>query len=99
MGGHDDAMEWTEDCERFFLEILAERVKRHVDGSSIFTLTDWFNMDEQIFLKFAIRYGPDKLKGKYHRLRIRHNKFGELISDADVKWDPLSGKVVADDTV
>ena len=99
MHGHDDAMESTEDCERFFLEILAERVKRHVNGSSFFTLTDWFNMDEQIFLKFAIRYGPDKLKGKYHRLRFRHNKFGELISDADVKWDPLSGKVVADDTV
>lgn len=99
MRGHDDAMEWTEDCERFFLEILAERVKRHVNGSSSFTSTDWFNMDEQIFLKFAIRYGPDKLKGKYHRLRIRHIKFGELINDADVKWDPLSGKVVADDTV
>ncbi|GKA49193.1 L10-interacting MYB domain-containing protein [Tanacetum coccineum] len=99
MGGHDHAMEWTEDCEKFFLEILAERVKRHVNGSSVFTLTDWFNMDEQIFLKFAIRYGPDKLKGKYHRLRIRHIKFGELIDDADVKWDPLSGKVVADDTV
>nr|GEV61201.1 hypothetical protein [Tanacetum cinerariifolium] len=56
-------------------------------------------MDEQIFLKFAIRYGPDKLKGKYHRLRSRHIKFGELIDNSDVKWDPLSGKVVADDTV
>ncbi|XP_023735060.1 uncharacterized protein LOC111882929 [Lactuca sativa] len=56
-------------------------------------------MDEQIFMKFAIRYGPEKLKGKYHRMRSVHTKFSELINHTGVTWDAASGKVFANDTV
>ncbi|CAI9261546.1 unnamed protein product [Lactuca saligna] len=49
-------------------------------------------MDEQIFMKFAIRYGPEKLKGKYHRMRSVHTKFSELINHTGVTWDATSGK-------
>lgn len=99
MTGRSDAMEWTEDREKYFLEMLVERVGRDLNGSPVFKGNDWIEMDEQIFLKFALRYGPYKLKGKYHRLRSVHTKFGELINNSGVTWDALSGKVSASDTV
>ncbi|PWA79467.1 hypothetical protein CTI12_AA206250 [Artemisia annua] len=96
MRGHDDAMEWAEDCERFFLEILAERVKRHVNGSSFFTLTDWFNMDEQIFLKFAIRYvvADDTVWDKF----FQRDKSFKAFKRKGCKLYPLLTEVFGDPT-
>ena len=56
-------------------------------------------MGEQIIMKFSIRYGPEKLKGKYHRMRSVHTKFSELINHIGVTWDATSRKVFANDTV
>ncbi|CAI9271179.1 unnamed protein product [Lactuca saligna] len=93
MGGHSgDAMDWTEECEKYLLDILHERVKRDPNGAPIFKGTDWVEMDEQIFMKFAIRYGAEMLKGKYHRMRPMHTKFSELINHTGVTWDAASGK-------
>ncbi|CAI9296120.1 unnamed protein product [Lactuca saligna] len=100
MGGHSgDTMDWTEECEKYLLDILHARVKRDPNGAPIFKGTDWVEMDEQIFMKFAIRYGPEKLKGKYHRMRSVHTKFSELINHTCVTWDVASGKVFANDTI
>jgi len=44
----------------------------------------WRGVDEAIFLKFNLRYGPDKLKSKYLRLRSVHTKFTELINRTGV---------------
>ena len=73
-------MEWTEDCEKYLLEILAERVKRDPLGAPIFKGIDWQGVDEQIFMKFARRYGYEKVKENYHRLRSIHTNFSELIN-------------------
>nr|KAJ0189322.1 hypothetical protein LSAT_V11C800406580 [Lactuca sativa] len=56
-------------------------------------------MDEHIFMKFALRYGPEKVKAKYHCLKYVHLKFSELINHTGVTWDAVSGKVFANDTV
>lgn len=60
---HADPIEWSEEGERYFLEILGERVKKDPNGALIFKGTDWIEMDEFMFLKFGLRYGPKKLKG------------------------------------
>ena len=100
MGGHNrDSMEWTKDCEKYLLEILAERVKRDPNGALIFKGTDWQEVDEQFFMKFALRYGYERVKAKYHRLRSIHTKFSELINHTGVTWESTSGKVFANDTV
>nr|KAJ0190992.1 hypothetical protein LSAT_V11C800412780 [Lactuca sativa] len=49
--------------------------------------------------KEPTRYGPKKLKGKYHHMRFVHTKFSELINHTSVTWDVASGKVFANDTV
>lgn len=98
-GNNVDTMEWAEDCEKYFLEILAEMVKRDPNGSPILNGTDWLEIDEKIFLKFALRYGQERLKAKYHRLRIVHTKFGELINNTGVTWDSHSGTVYANETI
>lgn len=64
-GNHGDAMDSSEDCEKYFLEILSERVKKEPNGVPILKGVDWIEMNEKIFLKFALRYGPERLKGKY----------------------------------
>ncbi|KAK1404581.1 hypothetical protein POM88_004186 [Heracleum sosnowskyi] len=56
-------------------------------------------MDEVMFLKFGFRYGPDKLKGKYHRMHSTHTKFNELINNIGVTWSSTIGLVSADDSL
>lgn len=102
MGGHqthETPEKWSEECERYFLEVLGERVKRDPNGAPIFKGTDWIEMDEVIFLKFGMRYGPEKLKGKYHRMRSAHTKFNELISNTGVTWSSVTGMVSANEAI
>lgn len=100
MGGQSgDAMEWTEDCVKFFLELLSEKVKKDPNSAPTLKLSDWNEIDEKIFLRFALKYGSDKLKAKYHRLRAIHTKFSELINKTGVTWDAETGLVFATDEV
>ncbi|KAL6543350.1 hypothetical protein OROHE_010870 [Orobanche hederae] len=102
MGGHSfhgDPVGWSEEAEKYFLEILAERVKRDPNGAPIFKGTDWLEMDENMFLKLGLRYGPEKLRGKYHRMRSVHTRFAELINKTGVTWNSSTGTVFAEDSV
>ncbi|KAK1397201.1 hypothetical protein POM88_007064 [Heracleum sosnowskyi] len=96
---HGDPIEWFEEAEKYFLEVLAERVKRDPNGAPIFKGIDWIEMDEVMFFKFVFRYGPEKLKGKYHRMCSTHTKFSELINNTGVTWTSTTGLVSADDVV
>ena len=44
-------------------------------------------MDEELKLITGVRYGSDKLKGKYNRLRIKNRLFGDLITHTGVTFD------------
>ncbi|GJZ51891.1 hypothetical protein Tco_0606406 [Tanacetum coccineum] len=84
MGAHDgnhwDTMEWSENCEKYFLDILSERVKKEPNGAPIFKGIDWIEMDEKIFLKFGLRYGPDRGIRFSNRLGKRVAKLYSLMS-------------------
>ncbi|KAF1002787.1 hypothetical protein AG4045_004901 [Apium graveolens] len=56
-------------------------------------------MDDKMFVQTEIKYGPDKLKGKYHRMHSVHTKFGELINNTGVTWSSTTGMVNADESV
>ncbi|KAL8093181.1 hypothetical protein AgCh_035170 [Apium graveolens] len=56
-------------------------------------------MDDKMFVKTGIKYGPEKLKGKYHRMRSVHTKFGELINNTGVTWSSTTSMVNADESV
>ena len=102
MGGHNnhgEAMDWPEDIEKFFLEILAERDKRDPNGTPVFKESDWIEIDEVIFLKFALSYSPEKLKEKYFRMGTMHTKFSELINNTGVTWDSNYGQVFASEII
>ena len=90
-----ETMEWSEEREKFFLELLAERVNRDANGTPIYKKCDWVQMNEKIFMKFGLSYGEIKLKAKYNRLRMAHTKFGELISHTGVTWNSETGRVEA----
>lgn len=92
---HGETMEWSEEREKYFLELLAERVNRDANGTPIYKKSDWVQMNEKIFMKFGLSYGEIKLKAKYNRLRLTHTKFGELISHTGVTWNFETGKVEA----
>ncbi|XP_074322880.1 uncharacterized protein LOC141659852 [Apium graveolens] len=94
---HGEPVEWTKETEKNFLEILAERVKRDPNRAPIFKTIDWQEMDDKV--QTGIKYGPDKLKGKYHRMRSVHTKFGELINNTGVTWITTTGMVNADESV
>ena len=92
---HGETMEWSEEREKFFLELLAERVNRDANGTPIYKKCDWVQMNDKIFMKFGLSYGEIKLKAKYNRLRMAHTKFGELISHTGVTWNSETGRVEA----
>nr|XP_043639265.1 L10-interacting MYB domain-containing protein-like [Erigeron canadensis] len=103
MSGHNgisgDTMEWTEDCVKFFLDLLAEKVKKDPNSTPTLKMTNWKELDDKILVKFALSYGPEKLKAKYHRLKAIHTKFTELINRTGVTWDSQTGHVFAPDDV
>ncbi|PWA40898.1 hypothetical protein CTI12_AA558530 [Artemisia annua] len=92
---HGETMEWSEAGEKYFLELLAEKVTRDANGTPIYKKSDWLKMNEKIFMKFGLSYGENKLKAKYNRLRIAHTKFGGLISHTGVTWNCETGRVEA----
>ena len=97
--GNAREMDWTEERERAFLEILLERVKQDVNGTPSFKPSDWVQMDNELYLRIGVRYGKVKVKAKYHRLRLLHSKFTELINHTGTTYDKETGMVSADDSV
>ena len=51
--GCGDAMDWPDDCEKFLLEILAERIKKDPNGAPVFKGTDWKEMDDEFFYEIC----------------------------------------------
>ena len=86
-GNSEDAKDWSENNENAFLSILYERVKKDPNGTPIFKPSDWIEMDDELFLVTGERYGTERLKGKYNRLRTKHRYFSELLEHTGVTYD------------
>ena len=98
-GNSEDAKDWSENNENAFLLILYERVKKDPNGTPIFKPSDWLEMDDELFLVTGERYGTDRLKGKYNRLRTKHRCFSELLEHTGVTYDSSSNTVFATEDV
>ena len=70
MDDHGDAMDWSEDCEKYFLEILSERVKKEKNGAPILKGVDWIEMNEKIFFEICIKIWTWKVKGKISTIEV-----------------------------
>ena len=62
MAGHDgnhgdtmESMDLSEECAKYFLEILSERVKKEPNGAPILKGVDWVEMNEKIFFEICIK--------------------------------------------
>ncbi len=91
----DDKKEWPEKNEFSFLQLLYERVVNHPEKAPIFKPSDWEAMNKDMFAATGVSYGGDKLKAKYHRLRIKTRQFTQLLEHTGVTWDADSNIVHA----
>ena len=98
-GDGEDAKEWSDYNENVFLKILNERVKKDPNGSPSFKPSDWQEMNEELFLVIGEKYGPNKLKGKFNRLRQKHRQFCDLLEHTGVTYDSNSNTVFAPEDV
>ncbi|KAK6923296.1 Myb/SANT-like domain [Dillenia turbinata] len=98
-GNLGDSMEWSEEVEEIFLDILAERVRRDPNGAPILKATNWTEIDDLLLARTGLQYGMDRLRGKYNQMWSVHTKFTELVTgNTGVTWDANSGQVFAPDT-
>lgn len=93
----DDAKEWPANNELAYLQILHDRVK--LLGASSLKKMVWNEIDEELFDSIGERYGEQKLKGKFNRLRRKFREFSVLIQHVGVSWDPVLNKVTAPEDV
>ncbi|KAL5699869.1 hypothetical protein ACHQM5_030706 [Ranunculus cassubicifolius] len=96
---NEDVKDWPEKNEASFLKILYERVKLDINGAPTFKTSDWKAIDEELFLEIGVRYGEDKLKGKYNRLRIKERQFAELLERTGVTYEVSTNIVNANQDV
>ncbi|KAL5723759.1 hypothetical protein ACHQM5_007115 [Ranunculus cassubicifolius] len=50
-----------------------------INVAPTFKLSDWNDMDNELFVEVGVRYGANKLKRKYNRLQIKERQFSELL--------------------
>ncbi|PIA58825.1 hypothetical protein AQUCO_00500632v1 [Aquilegia coerulea] len=98
-GENDDNMDWTDNNENAFLSMLHEKVKRDPKGAPTFKTSDWNAMDNELYLSIGERYGAERLKGKYNRLRSKHRYFSDLLEHIGVTYDLGSNTVFAPEDV
>lgn len=89
----EDTMDWSDKNENALLTIIYERVKQDVNAAPTFKPSDWKDIDEELFLETGVRYGSDKVKGKYNRLRIKQRLFSDLLEHTGVTYDLSSNTV------
>ncbi|PIA31877.1 hypothetical protein AQUCO_04700019v1 [Aquilegia coerulea] len=92
-------MDWTDNNENAFLSMLHEKVKRDPKGAPTFKTSDWNAMDNELYLSIGKRYGAERLKGKYNRLRSKHRDFSDLLEHTGVTYDLGSNTVFAPEDV
>ncbi|KAM7275866.1 hypothetical protein ACFE04_017732 [Oxalis oulophora] len=104
MGGKkptiEDVKEWPDQNETTFLQILWERIQDDPSATPPSIRSGiWEAIDDQLFLSVGDRYGAEKLRGKYNRLRIKYRHFLELLDHADVQYDQTSNTIFASDEI
>lgn len=92
-----DTKDWPLENELAFIQILLEKMKQL--GNISFKRAIWSEMDEELFAVMGERYGVDKLRGKFNRLRKKYREFSELIAHDHVVWDRSSNKILAPEDV
>ncbi|KAK4803587.1 hypothetical protein SAY86_003404 [Trapa natans] len=92
-----DTKDWPMENELAFIHILLGKLKQ--SGNISFKRAIWSEMDNELFTVVGERYGVEKLRGKFNRLRKKYREFSELISHDHVVWDHASNKVLAPEDV
>lgn len=92
-----DTKDWPLENELAFIQILLNKLKQL--GNISFKRAMWSEMDDELFAVVGERYGVEKLRGKFNRLRKKYREFSELISHDHVVWDRASNKVLAPEDV
>ncbi|OWM86921.1 uncharacterized protein LOC116189307 [Punica granatum] len=87
-------VEWTNDLESAFIEIMLDKFER--THTSSWKGRDWEKMNKELEEQFpGVILGAEKLKQKARRLKIQYNQFTELIEHTGVGWDGLTNTVKA----
>ncbi|KAI8012251.1 Uncharacterized protein LOK49_LG06G00813 [Camellia lanceoleosa] len=100
---NDDFKMWGTEVVKIFLEILVEEIKK--EGTAIskkdrsFLPRQWQTIDDEMTKKVGKNYGPQKLKGKFARLKARYKEFVALKNHTGLGWDPITQTVTAPDDV
>ncbi|KAI8015759.1 Uncharacterized protein LOK49_LG05G02321 [Camellia lanceoleosa] len=100
---NDDFKMWGTEVVKIFLEILVEEIKK--EGTAIskkdrtFLPRQWQTIDDEMTKKVGKNYGPQKLKGKFARLKARYKEFVALKNHTGLGWDPITQTVTAPDGV
>ncbi|XP_031406941.1 uncharacterized protein LOC116215385 [Punica granatum] len=93
----EDTKDWPLENELAFIQILLEKIKQM--GNISFKRAIWSEMDGELYAAAGERYGVEKLRGKFNRLRKKYREFSELIAHNHVVWDRASNKVLAPEDV
>ncbi|KAI8026381.1 Uncharacterized protein LOK49_LG02G01901 [Camellia lanceoleosa] len=100
---NDDFKMWGTEVVKIFLKILVEEIKK--EGPAIskkdrsFLPRQWQTIDDEMTKRVGKNYGPQKLKGKFARLKARYKEFVALKNHTGLGWDPITQTVTAPDDV
>lgn len=90
---------WTEKLESFFVYIMAEEVAKGNMQATTFANAAWKSIAEALRQRTGKEYTYLQLKNKYHNLRARWSDFSNLLREKDIRYDSITGEVIATDDV
>lgn len=96
-----DGMEvlWTEKFESYFVYLMSEEIARGNMQATTFANAAWKGISEALRQRTGKEYTYLQLKNKYHNLRARWSDFSNLLREKDIKYDSITGEVLATDDV
>ncbi|XP_038691441.1 L10-interacting MYB domain-containing protein-like isoform X2 [Tripterygium wilfordii] len=95
----DENSLWSPVTEKLFVDIMVEQVSRGNMKSGVFHNKIWSSILVEMNTKTARNYQMKQIKAKFHRLRMKHRAFSDLLNHTGFGWDAATNTVTADEEV
>ena len=95
----DNEAVWGPTIEKIYIDILVDEVNKGNQRNGLFQPKVWKVILNEVNQRCGRNFSVKQIKQKFHRLRMKHRIFSELIQQTGFGWDAETNTVTAEDAV
>ena len=95
----DNEAVWGPTIEKIYIDILVDEVNKGNQRNGLFQPKVWKVILNEVNQRCGQNFSVKQIKQKFHRLRMKHRIFSELIQQTGFGWDAETNTVTAEDVL